>query len=305
MFDLKQTTASKSVQAPVSTSSSTVADRTSTDRTSDQLKSLMQQLEENGVNVAFGESSSKQSGATKRKRLSKDTGERAKKKTFAKQLNESSGPNIGPNAGSSNTIPLLATSPVNSSQARSSIESLVPNDSTAMSSLPSATNSGSKTVRNGKKKEKSAQNSTDPAIESKKSKKKSKEKKSPNDVTGKKKKLKKKSPVKNVGDTSTQPLNAPVASTATPQSAPISPQPNQTVDPPLTVPANRLSTHSFAAGINANAAKGLAMTSMRDPHDKGVRCMFILGSILFTASEDGKLYFNFLFRFNFKYVLKK
>jgi len=162
-----------------------------------------------------------------------------------------------------------------------------------MPSLPSLPSSSTepKKGKNPKKKEKSVQKSTTGlATESKKLKKKNKEKKSPNEKNGKKKKS---SVKKASNDATTKPNNNPdsVSSAVIPQSVLAAPHPNQTVDTPATTPGNRLSTPSVAAAVNQNAFKGLSMTSMKDPHDKGVRCMFAVGSVLFTASEDGEFCF--------------
>jgi len=289
-FNFIQTANNKRVETPVSASLNYV----NAHHQPPQLISLMQQLEDNGVDVAFGESSSEQSESRKRERVSNDTDDRLNKKTSDTKSTESSGPSTVA-ADSSKPIP-TATSLVDSSQVSSSIESHVPKDSIAMPSLPSSSTEPKK-ERNPREKEESVQKpTTGPATESKKSKKKNEEEKSLNEKTGKKKKLKNKSPVeKATEDTTSKPpnYNAPSVSAAViPQSVPVAPHPNQTVDMPATAPGNRLSTPSVAAAVNQNVFKGLSMTSVKDPHDKGVRCMFVLGSVLFTASDDGEFSFN-------------
>ena len=274
-----QTTNDKRVKTPISAS---LSDANAHHRPP-LLNSLMQQLEDNGVDVAFVESSSKPSGSSKRKRVSNDTGDRLNKKTLDSKSTESSGPSTVA-ADSSKPIP-TAKSLVDSSQVSSSIESHVPKDSIAMPSLPSSSTEPKK-EKNPKKKENSEHKSTTgPATESKKL---------PNEKAGKIKKLKNKSPEKKAsGNATTKPTNNPasVSSAVIPQSVPAAPHPNQTVDTPATAPGNRLYTPSVAASVNQNVFKGLSMTSVKDSHDKGVRCMFVLGSILFTASEDGEFCF--------------
>ena len=255
-----------------------------------QLMSLMQQLEENGVDVALGESSSKQSGAIKRKRTVTNKDDRLKKKT-----NASFDPIIV--AGSSTSIPLNSSVVMNSPQN----ESLISPKASTSSVQPSVattdperkTNTSEKLTKSQKKKlAKQRKASIEETLQGDQSKKKTGDNKMPKEGNGKKKKLKKKSPVKTGNaNASTKELPqknvAPVPSVTVPQIVvePI-PQQIQIVELPPSISASPRPVVPVA--LSQSTPKALTMMSLKAPHDQGVRCIFVLGSILFTASKDGK-----------------